>query len=183
MASQLDEISVLNGGNAAFIAELYARFVQDPSSVDPSWREFFAMMSDDARAVLEELKGASWARTRTKVIGAEDAQAPAKKPANGKANGAIDVASARGAILDSLRAMTLVRNYRTRGHLLANLDPLGLEPPKAHPELEISHYGFTEADLDRPMFIDTVLGQETLTLRQIVERMRETYSSTVGIEY
>jgi len=182
MAIPRDETSVLNGGNAAFIAELYARFVEDPSSVDQSWREFFSMMSDDARAVLSELKGASWGRQRTRVIGVEEPQA-AKKPANGKANGAIDVATARGAILDSLRALQLIRNYRTRGHLQANLDPLGLEPPKSHPELEISHYGFTEADLGRPIFIDTVLGQETLTLSDILGRMRATYSGTVGVEY
>src|SRR3954468_5325340 len=182
MATQRDETSVLSGGNAAFIAELYARFVEDPGSVDQSWREFFSMLSDDARAVLNELKGASGARQRTRVIGVEEPQA-AKKPANGKANGTIDVATARGAILDSLRALSLIRNYRTRGHLQANLDPLGLEPPKPHPELEIGHYGFTEADLGRPIFIDTVLGQETLTLGEIIDRMRTTYCDTVGVEY
>jgi 2-oxoglutarate dehydrogenase E1 component len=181
MATQLDENSILNGGNAAFIAELYARYAEDPNAVDPSWREFFAMMSDDARAVLEELKGASWARSRTKVIGVEDPQA-AKKPANGKSNGAV-AAPSRSAILDSLRALTLIRTYRTRGHLMADLDPLGLEPPKPHPELEPSYYGFTDADLDRPIVIDTVLGEETLTLREIVARMRATYCGTVGVEY
>src|SRR5580693_8874314 len=152
MPTQIDQTSFLDGTNATFIAELYARYLENPGSVDASWAAFFAEMADDERAVLGELKGASWARDRTSVIGngAPDGQAP--KGANGAAgkalapaNGADLDAAIRAAGTDSIQAVTLIRAYRTRGHLAANLDPLGLEPPKYQPELQPDYYGFTEA--------------------------------------
>ena len=78
------------------------------------------------------------------------------------------LAESRAAIIDSVRALMLIRVYRVRGHLMASFDPLGLEGRKYHPELDPKTYGFTEADMDRPIFLDNVLGLETATLRQIV---------------
>ena len=89
----------------------------------------------------------------------------------------------RQASLDSLRAIMLIRAYRIRGHLKARLDPLGLEPPTPHPELDPAHYGFTEEDWDRPIFINNVLGLETATLRQITELLDRTYSGSIGVEF
>ena len=85
--------------------------------------------------------------------------------------------------LDSIRALMLIRVYRVRGHLLANLDPLGLDGEKYHPELDFRTYGFVESDLDREIFIDNVLGLETATLRQIIEVVRQTYCGNIGVEY
>ncbi len=165
MPTQTDQTSFLDGTNATFIAELYARYLENPGSVDASWATFFAEMADDARAVLGELKGASWSRERTQVIG-NGAEAPAANGAKGAAaktstaSGAIDGDAMRAAGTDSIQAVTLIRAYRTRGHLAANLDPLGLEPPKYQPELQPDYYGFTEADLDRPIFLANRLGRE-----------------------
>src|SRR5580658_2802432 len=88
-----------------------------------------------------------------------------------------------GAALDSLRAMNLIRAYRTRGHLIADLDPLGLTRRTSHPDLDPATYGFTEADLDRPIFINDLLGFETATLRDILAALKATYCGTVGVEY
>ncbi len=77
----------------------------------------------------------------------------------------------------------LIRNYRIRGHLMANLDPLGIQAPGAHPELEPQSYGFTDADMDRPIFIDNMLGLESATLREILQILRRTYCSTIGVEF
>ena len=77
----------------------------------------------------------------------------------------------------------LIRAYRIRGHLLADLDPLSLETKPLHPELDPATYGFTDADWDRPIFINYVLGLETATLREIVETLRKTYCSTIGVEF
>ena len=84
---------------------------------------------------------------------------------------------------DSLRALMLIRAYRMRGHMIANLDPLGLHKADPHPELEPASYGFTDADMDREIFIDGVLGLETATLKQILEIVTRTYCSTVGIQF
>ncbi|HLB81067.1 MAG TPA: thiamine pyrophosphate-dependent enzyme, partial [Dongiaceae bacterium] len=166
--------SFLSGPNAAFIAELYARYAEDPDAVAPDWRRFFADLPDDARAVLRDLRGASWSPTRPGIIVNGAAVAP---PA------ALGVDTLRAAATDSIRALMLIRAYRVRGHLEANLDPLGLKPREPHPELDPRSYGFTEADMDRPIFIDNVLGLETASLRQIVQIARETYCGNIGIEY
>ncbi|WP_300300393.1 2-oxoglutarate dehydrogenase E1 component, partial [Ferrovibrio sp.] len=92
-------------------------------------------------------------------------------------------ADARAAALDTIRAAMLIRNYRIRGHLMANLDPLGIQAPGAHPELEPQSYGFTDADMDRPIFIDNMLGLESATLREILQILRRTYCSTIGVEF
>jgi 2-oxoglutarate dehydrogenase E1 component len=186
MPTQIDHTSFLTGANATFIAELYARYLEDARSVDPSWASFFAEMADDARAVLSELHGASWARERTSVIGNGAAEARAGNGAAAKAGApakSLDADALRATCTDSIQAVTLIRAYRTRGHLAANLDPLGLEPPKDQPELQADYYGFTEADLDRPIFLANRLGREVASLREIVAQLRETYCGHVGIEF
>ncbi len=188
MATEFDEGSFLNGANAPFIAELYDRYQTDPSSVDESWRAYFDQLMDEAGAARGEVAGASWAPRTTKVIGATDPDAPAPKAANDAkatpASGApASAAEIRQATLDSLRAIMLIRAYRIRGHLKANLDPLGLEAPEPHPELDPNHYGFTDDDWDRPIFINYVLGLESATLRQIVSILEDTYCGSIGVEY
>ena len=77
----------------------------------------------------------------------------------------------------------LIRAYRVRGHLEASLDPLELKPRERHPELDPKTYGFTDADMERPIYIDYLLGHETATLRQIVQAVRETYCGNIGVEF
>ena len=105
------------------------------------------------------------------------------KRARPASSAGVDAAAGRSATLDSVRALMLIRAYRVRGHLMANLDPLGIEGRDAHPELDPASYGFTEADLDRPIFIDGVLGLETPTMREIVDVVRRTYCGTIGYEF
>jgi len=167
--------SAFSGANAAFIADLYARWVENPASVDPSFAELFGALNDEARSVLEDAAGASWAPRQFKVD-AEPAPAPAR-PAD------TSPAASRAAALDSIRALMLIRSYRVRGHLEAHLDPLGLQVPKPHPELDPATYGFTEADLDRPIFIDFVLGRETATIREILSIVRASYCGSIGVEF
>ena len=166
--------SAFSGANAAFIADTYARWVADPGSVDPSFSDLFAALNDEAKAVLTDAQGASWAPRNYSVGDPEPAARPTA-PASAD--------QLRAATKDSLRALMLIRAYRVRGHLEAQLDPLSLTKPRAHLELDPATYGFAAADLDRPIFIDNVLGLETGTPRQIVELLRETYCGPVGIEF
>ena len=174
--------SVMTGGNAAYLADTYARWVEHPDSVDATFAELFAALNDDARAVLTDASGASWApRPRGGFAPVEEAP-PASRER--RAQPPVDPATIRAAQLDSIRALMLIRSYRVRGHLEAQLDPLGLQPAKPHPELQPEFWGFTtEPDLDRPIFIDGVLGLETATIRQIVERVRATYCGPIGVEF
>src|SRR5665213_1113439 len=156
--SRLEQTSFLYGGNATFIAELYARYLTDPQSVDPSWRGFFADLAEQTPAIAKELSGPDWAREHSQVIG--------NSMANGAANGHAAPApqAITATILDSLRAVALIRAYRNQGHLIADLDPLGLAKRDGHPDLDPATYGLTEADLARQFFIDGLLGFETATL-------------------
>ena len=170
--------SVFNGANAAFIADLYAKWVSEPSSVDPSFAELFAEMGDEARGVLMDASGASWAPHRFEV---GEAEAAAKAPA--KTGPAPSQEQVRAAARDSLRALMLIRAYRVRGHLEAQLDPLGLQVPKPHAELDPAAYGFGPDDRDRPIFIDGVLGRETATVNEIIQIVRASYCGPIGVEF
>jgi 2-oxoglutarate dehydrogenase E1 component len=170
--AELDGSTFLTGANAGFIAELYTRFLKDPGSVDEGWRRFFSDLSDDLSAVLTEIRGPSWATPAPPVLG------------NGaEAAVAIDAEALRRATANSIRALDLIRAYRVRGHLEAELDPLGLEKRGPYPELDYRRYGFTEADLDREIFINNLFGRERATLREIVTISRQTYCGRIGIEY
>jgi len=149
--------------------------------VDASFAELFAALNDDARAVLMDAAGASWA---PRPRGGFAPDEPAKPGQERRAQPPVDPATIRRAQLDSIRALMLIRSYRVRGHLEAQLDPLGLQKPKPHPELQPEFWGFTtEADLNRPIFIDGVLGLETATVKEITERVRATYCGPIGVEF
>ena len=184
MSTEFLDLTFLNGANAPFMAELYARYLSDPNAVDASWRSYFDQLQDEAGAARSDAEGPSWAPRSTRVIGAVD---PAnenlkadRKPAGA---GTVSAADVRTATLDSLRAIMLIRAYRIRGHLRAKLDPLGLDEPTPHPELDPETYGFTDADWDRPIFINHVLGLETATLREIMELLEATYCGSIGVEF
>ena len=163
-----------SGANAAFLGEQYAKWAINHAAVDPSFADLFDVMDDEARAVLADVAGASWAPNVT--LPGPDAVAPAaaQAPTNEQV---------RAATIASLRALMLIRSYRVRGHLEAQLDPLGLQIPAPHAELDPRTYGFTNADLDRPIFIDNVLGRETATLREITRILRDTYCGSIGVEF
>ena len=177
MTSRPIEPSVLSGPNAAFVEELFRTYLENPDSVDPSWQQFFASHQDGISA--QDLGGASWGLKRPQPLFEDDA-APKEKAANGKALAAEDI---RAATLDSIRALMMIRVFRVRGHLIANFDPLGLHREKYHPELDPKTYGFTEDDYDRPIFIDSVLGMETATLREILDALHQTYCGNIGVEF
>src|SRR5262249_46808171 len=89
----------------------------------------------------------------------------------------------RRATLDTVRATQLIRAYRVRGHLEADLDPLRLQKREPHPELDPASYGFGAGDMDRSIFIDGMLGLESATMRQIMEILRRTYCGTIGYQF
>jgi len=183
---QIDRASFLYGSNSTFIAELYARYLADPSAVEESWRGFFAELEDDAPGLAAELRGADWAPNQTRVI-ADGEEAAAGKPAPASAFASAAPAAnggdVRRAASDSIRAFLLIRSYRIRGHLRARLDPLGLEKRVQHPDLDPRTYGFTEADYDRPIYIDNMLNLQSTTLRQIMAVLEATYCGSIGVEY
>ncbi|GGF08484.1 2-oxoglutarate dehydrogenase subunit E1 [Aliidongia dinghuensis] len=181
--AQTREATFLYGTNSAFIAELYEHYLSDPNGVDQSWRSFFDELRDDAVSVQAEVKGPSWQKIAKRIIGSDGAGAAPAKKTNGATAPVLSEEAVKQAATDSIRALQLIRAYRVRGHLEASLDPLGLHKPEPHPELHPEHYGFTDADYDRPIYIAGVLGLENATLREIYAVLRDTYCGSVGVEY
>ena len=171
--------TAMNGANAQFISQLYAKWISAPDSVDPDFASLFAALDDEAKSVLTDASGASWA-PRPMVF--EDEPAPAQG-VGAKTGAAPSAADTRAAIHDSIRALMLIRVYRVRGHLEAQLDPLGLKRAGHYSELDPATYGFTESDMDRPIFIDGVLGREIATMREILAILRASYCGPLGVEF
>ncbi|MBT3953196.1 MAG: 2-oxoglutarate dehydrogenase E1 component [Rhodobacterales bacterium] len=194
---QLHASSFLQGHNAEYVEKLYAKYVENPSSVDSSWQDFFSELADDISDVVAEASGPSWSRPDWPPVPnddltsaldgqwAEDPNIAGKKIQqnaleNGKSFSNSDI---QQAVLDSMRALMIIRAYRIRGHLIANLDPLSLRTKDPHPELDPRFYGFNEIDMDRPIYLDNVLGLESATMRQIVDKLLATYCGTFALQY
>ncbi|ODS00547.1 2-oxoglutarate dehydrogenase subunit E1 [Methyloceanibacter methanicus] len=172
--------SFLDGANATYLAELYALYEADPSSVSEDWRNFFANLGDDAKNVIADAEGPSWGAWNRAPSWKNGAAAlpVATAPA-----GALTQAEALDAARDTLGARMLIRAYRTRGHLIAKLDPLRLTERGDHPELNPETYGFTPADYSRPIYIGGALGFEFADLSQVLAVLDKTYAGTIGFEY
>ena len=195
---QFHASSFMQGHNAEYLEQLYGQYAADPNSVDDAWRAFFGALGDAEMDVKAEAKGPSWARADWPPVPHDDltqaltgeweeveVKAAATKIQAGAAKAGVDASNAavRQAVLDSIRALMIIRAYRIRGHLIANLDPLGLTEHTPHPELDPKSYGFTEADMDRPIFIDKVLGLDFANMRQILDIVRRTYCGTFALQY
>ncbi|MGZ8368041.1 MAG: 2-oxoglutarate dehydrogenase E1 component [Rhodoplanes sp.] len=188
--------SFLYGGNAAYIEDLYSQYEADPQALDAEWQAFFASLKDNASDVERSASGPSWKEAHWPVVSegpipifdADWEEAETRLGARvmeraHKAGVEISWSDVQQATRDSIRALMLIRAFRIRGHLAADLDPLGLEPPKEHPELDPRSYGFSDADFDRRIFLDHVLGLEFGTLRQIIAILKRTYCQTLGVEF
>jgi 2-oxoglutarate dehydrogenase E1 component len=151
-------------------------------------------MNDIATGFLEREAGPSWERPNWPVeeldelnLGLDPTQATIEKVKQAVTQRAVAAGATpdeiRRAAEDSIRAMMLIRTYRVRGHLAANLDPLGLARREVPADLTPAWHGFTGADLDRPIFICGVLGFETATVREIVRVLQATYCGHIGFEY
>lgn len=176
MNSNFEENSYLFGANSVFIEEMYARYLADPRTVDEQWRKFFSSVNDNATT-----RKPAWGEKQSAVIGQvsaeEKAAAASKKPTG------LDKKDVLRAAQDSARALMLIRVYRVRGHLLADLDPLHQSEPKYYSELDPATYGFSDADMDRPIYLDGVMGFETATLREILAKLHKSYCNHIAVEF
>ena len=191
--------SFMQGHNAEYLEQMYARYATDPNAVDATWQEFFRQLGDAELDVKAEAQGPSWQRTDwppqpnddlTSSLTGEWAEPAEAKAAGDKikakaAEKGVEVSdeAIKRAVLDSIRALMLIRAYRIRGHLIADIDPLGMRDQTPHPELDPKSYGFTDADMDRPIFIDKVLGLDIATMREIMAIVKRTYCGTFAMQY
>ena len=191
-----EKTSFLSGSNSSYIEKLYAKYVESPSSIPDSWRQFFEGLGDSKNNITNN-QGPSWAPSNIKYISNGDLDIYEKylpknlnessikekiveKNKNLSSNDKLDV---ERSTVDSIRAIMMIRAYRIRGHLIADLDPLELQEKNYHPELNPETYGFKKEDRNRKIFLDKVLGFEYATVNEILEILLKTYCSKIGIEF
>ena len=191
------QTSFLDGANAAYLDKLYASWAENPANVSADWQAYFSGLKDQKQDVIREAQGASWQKphwpshANGELVSAFDGNWPQIEQQLGKSikskaqqsGGSISADEAELAIQDAVRALMLIRAYRVRGHFAADLDPLNLTEKEEHPELMPETYGFGAGDMDRPIFLDQVLGLETATMRQIMEVLKRIYRSHIGVEF
>lgn len=166
--SEFQENSFLYGTNAAFIEELYEKYIDNPDAVDPSWRDYFAKLDGITNKP-------SWSKNAPKVILGPE-----------KTSNVLEKHPSPSCDDSSLRANFLINAYRERGHYLAKLDPLGLEKNANAEDLKLNYeeFGFMDSDLDKEISLQSVSSAiERCTLKELINLLQKTYSSNVGFEF
>ncbi len=169
--------SFLAGNNSEFIEEFYTEYLDNPNSIPKSWKQFFDGLEEKEENIIKGIKGPSWSPIRKKIK---------KKRENilqDKSLNENEPLLIEQSTKDSVRAIMLIRAYRIRGHLIANLDPLSILKREEHPELKPETYGFNTNDYDRKIYLDGVLGLQSATLKEILIILKKTYCSTIGYEF
>ena len=172
--------SFLSGINSEFINQFYSDYLNDPNSLPNSWIKFFDGLSEDEKLILDDLNGPSWSPEK-KIQKSKSYLIDNEK--NKEVNEDLNLSSVKEASKDSVRAIMLIRAYRIRGHLIANLDPLSIQKKEEHPELKPETYGFNKKDYKRKIFLDGVLGLQYADLNQILDILKRTYCSAIGYEF
>ena len=173
--------SFLSGVNSAFLEEYYSKYLTNPDSIPSDWKSFFDGLGDEVNVVAKNINGPSWS-PKKKTIKIEDIE-KLKLEIKKESVEELDFGTLEKAAQDSVRAIMLIRAYRIRGHLIANLDPLGLQKKEEHPELKPETYGFQPKDYNRKIFLDGVLGLKYADLNEILRILKKTYCSNIGYEY
>jgi 2-oxoglutarate dehydrogenase E1 component len=166
----------VDSSNLSFIEELYARYLRDPTSVSADWRRYFQRLSRGGNG-----RGAAVPVQFGPSFRPASIFNPPGRGDGAEARGGASLRELEMALLQD-RLDQLIRAYRVRGHLVANIDPLGI--PRPHlPELDSEYYGFTPQDMDRPFSTATIRGPDVLTLRDVINRLRNTYCRSIAVQY
>ena len=173
--------SFLAGVNSRQIEELYTQYLENPSSLTSDWRDFFQGLGDEEKNIIDNSNGPSWSRKKPIKIKIDKSIKINLEKENSSSD--LKDISVTQAAKDSVRAIMLIRAYRIRGHLIANLDPLDIQQRDEHPELKPETYGFTQKDHKRDIFLDGVLGLQKANLNTILKILKKTYSSNIGYEF
>ena len=145
--------------------------------MDTTWKDFFNNLNEDDYSVLKDFGGPEWKERPSSIIDKNYITKVIKSYTNYNSE------EFRISTLDSIRALRLIRAFRINGHLIADLDPLGISEREYPQELDYKSYGFIESDLEKEIFIDGSLGLEKGKLKNIIKILKETYSASIGVEF
>ena len=162
----LKKTSFLSKTNSSFIEQLYLRYVKEDPSLPESWRDYFSDLNEDVKSIIKEIEGPSWIRKNLVENTRDDNSSTLEQQK-----------------IDSIKAIALIRSYRIRGHLIANLDPLGMMKREYLHELHPSDHGFKKEDYERKIYLSSYLDTSYSTIKDIMFKLRRVYCATIGAEY
>jgi len=179
-----EKTSFLQGSNGPFIKELYLKYLKDPNTVPQSWVEFFDGLNEDQEAIKKEILGPSWAPQKninlSSIVAKKDPGGHQEIPFNDVSVSQKSYEKEKGY---SVKAIALIRAYRIRGHLIANLDPLGMMERKYLEDLHPADHGFKKKDYSKKIYVGAYMNKGYATINEILSFFRKIYCSTIGVEY
>tara|TARA_B100001250_G_scaffold180777_1_gene155470 strand:- start:5304 stop:8186 length:2883 start_codon:yes stop_codon:yes gene_type:complete len=173
-----EKTSFLSGNNTSFIGELYSKYLNDPEAVPKSWKEFFNAFSAEKEIIKNEIQGPSWAPK--KIYKHSITEKPEEEIAS---ENVFSTTLTEKEKEDSIKVIALIRAYRIRGHLIANLDPLGMMERKYLHELHPADHGFKKEDYNKKIYLGAYMDKGYGTINEILSFFRKIYCSTIGAEY
>ena len=181
--SEYEKTSFLNKANSAFIEQMYLLYINKDNSLPESWKAYFDELGEELSEVAKEINGPSWSPNKKKI----DIKTIEKKidhysiSDNLKNN--ISKQDIEKTKIDSIKAIALIRAYRIRGHLIANLDPLGLMKRKYLHELHPNDHGFKKKDYNKKIFLHSYLDKGYASINELIPFLKKIYCSSIGVEY
>jgi len=185
---EFEKTSFLNKSNSAFIERMYLKFVNKDKDLPESWKDYFEGIGDELNVIAQEINGPSWGPKKNK-IDIDELQKKIDQKENDIENNIVDRSEKFNYQLlansnkDSISAVSLIRAYRLRGHLLANLDPLGMRETDYLDELHPEFYGFKKENYDKKIFLNGVINRKDASIREILKFLKQTYCGNIGYEF
>ena len=175
-----EKTSFLQGVNHTFLKELYLKYLNNSKSIPASWIEFFDGLDEDQEIIKKEILGPSWSPQKNNNFSTdilkenlvEDDQIP-------NTNNEVSEKEKE----NSVKAIALIRAYRIRGHLIANLDPLEMMERKYLEDLHPADHGFKKEDYNKKIYVGSYMNKRYATINEILSFFRKIYCSTIGVEY
>ncbi len=179
-----EKTSFLHGGNSPFIKELYLQYLKNPTAVPHSWREFFDGLDEDKETIQKEILGPSWSPENNNNLKTNLLEKDLAEDKETSINGTpVSLENYEKEKEQSVKATALIRAYRIRGHLNANLDPLGMMERKYLHELHPADHGFKKEDYNKKIYLKEYMDRKYSTVNEILLFLKKTYCSTIGVEY
>ena len=175
-----EKTSFLQGSNSTFIKDLYLKYLKDPESIPISWVKFFDGLKEDEEIIKKEILGPSWAPQKKENLKNNIFE---KKIIDNKKEPTKKEEKYEREKKESVKAIALIRAYRIRGHLIANLDPLKMMERKYLYELHPNDHGFKKEDYNKKIYLNGYLDRDYASINEMLSFLRKTYCSTIGVEY
>ena len=178
------ENSFLTKYNNSFIEDMYLKYLKNDPNLPQSWTVFFKELNEEKDKVFTEIQGPSWSPKKKEINEKIKKISNEIKEYKNNFSKELDLdQNLEKSKEDSVKAIALIRAYRIRGHLIANLDPLEMMERKYLNELHPANHGFKPSDYLRQIYLNDYLDKKYSTIKDLIKKLKKTYCSTIGFEY